>query len=421
MELGLLYPERLKFLEDVAKGASQKTFDVPFQGGMTLNQFIIPLGLPKYRLINGRTLAAQAEYLAKNSNKAKDLFSSDPESEEAISIQHQLLKALLDHEPLLEYFKINKQTQPLILTYEGYVLNGNRRLCAMRELFKEDKTKFSHFENITIVILPRGNEKALAKLETELQIRPDIKAKYTWATQAIMMRRRKEDLDYSDQEICQEWGIKTTAELKEKLDMLAAAEDYLKSRGKEGFYSLIEADEFAFQSLSKGRSKILKNESEHVKEQFEKIVSSMLDEPGPGRLYEKITDVAKNFPEIEKELVEELGEEIQKKEGKEKENEKKNLLKGTTQKETKKPIVIKGLGDQKKSKEVSEIITAKLLEIKSLRAEKRKKNFVVSQITRANTLLIEALNQMDHESMTKGVSAQIKSIEETLKKIKSKL
>lgn len=56
--------------------------------------FSIPIGLPLYRLENGRTMGRQAEYLSAHPDIPANFFRSDPESASAQKIQHKLLVAL---------------------------------------------------------------------------------------------------------------------------------------------------------------------------------------------------------------------------------------------------------------------------------------------------------------------------------------
>src|SRR5690348_16767080 len=54
----------------------------------------VPIGLPKYRMANGRTASLQVEYLAKNTDVRRDLFTGDPELWDAQEAQHRLLVQL---------------------------------------------------------------------------------------------------------------------------------------------------------------------------------------------------------------------------------------------------------------------------------------------------------------------------------------
>lgn len=112
-------------------------------------------------------------------NYRKIFFERDLESIEALEIQHDLLKQMLKKNPnadLREFFVDNIQEEPLILSHLGFVINGNRRLCAMREV-REKKHKdsnrelYDRFQYIDVIILPPCDEKDIDELEAQLQIK----------------------------------------------------------------------------------------------------------------------------------------------------------------------------------------------------------------------------------------------------------
>src|SRR5581483_2584342 len=117
MQLGYPYPKRVKLLQDLAGTSTGRTHGIRFQGKFRYMEIhSVPLELPKYRLKNGRTAAAQIEFLATNPKVDRDIFSKDPELVEAQEIQHGLLKNVVNEEGLYEYFKDHEQELPLILT-----------------------------------------------------------------------------------------------------------------------------------------------------------------------------------------------------------------------------------------------------------------------------------------------------------------
>src|ERR1700739_21780 len=106
MILGWPYPKRLKLVEELLAKPNSKTQGLRFQG--QLQYFPIhrvSIDFPKYRLKNGRTAAAQIEYLAIHPEVDRDIFTKDPELEKAQEIQHGLLKGMVNEEGLYNYFK----------------------------------------------------------------------------------------------------------------------------------------------------------------------------------------------------------------------------------------------------------------------------------------------------------------------------
>src|SRR5690606_23148750 len=160
MRFGYSLPERLqKFKELVAnKQANAITkYDVPTTNGTELYEvYHVSVELPKYRLDNTRTLAQQEQHVF--SNGLPEDFFNDAESDQVQQVQHNLLKKLIrssdTDKDLIKFFSEHQQTEPLILTHDGFVISGNRRLCAFRELLEEDYEKYKRFSQVRVVILP---------------------------------------------------------------------------------------------------------------------------------------------------------------------------------------------------------------------------------------------------------------------------
>ena len=157
MKLGLPYPLRRKTIDDLISSEPKRTMEIDFKNvkNMIIPIVTLSIELPKYRLANGRTYDLQIEYLAKNTSLPNDFFEKDPELESVQSVQHGLLKKLVGKKKdLLEYFSEHEQGETLILNQDGFVINGNRRLCAMRELLLKDPVKYKHYEQITYRSIP---------------------------------------------------------------------------------------------------------------------------------------------------------------------------------------------------------------------------------------------------------------------------
>ena len=194
MELGWSLVKRREHIKELLQAGAIAEHRLEFQDRLqNLPVVTVPIGLPKYRLLNGRTASLQQEWLSENPDKSEDFFQRDPELTEAQEIQHQLLTKLIHGAGLLAYFRDtkNKQKEYIILDAHGYVINGNRRLCAWRTLLSQDGDAYGHFGHVDAVILPPCDDKAIDKLEGALQIEPDIRDDYTWDSLANMMQDRK--------------------------------------------------------------------------------------------------------------------------------------------------------------------------------------------------------------------------------------
>ncbi len=259
--------------------------------------YVIPLDLPKYRLENGRTQAAQENYLAlsKNSKLPPDFFRQDKESDQAQRVQHELLFEMVGKNNLLNYFKEsdNKQTEPLILSHEGYVVNGNCCLCAMRTLYyAESREKYSHFKDIDVVILPICTPQDIDELEAYLQVQQDIKADYSWIAEACMLRVRQQEHGYSNETLASIYG-KSENEIKLIIQRLGFVDEYLKTLKKEKQYQIVEQNENAFKQIQKVRLQIKEEDRKELVTQMAYVLIENSDDVS-GRLYERIPDLKEN-------------------------------------------------------------------------------------------------------------------------------
>lgn len=299
--------QREKTLNDSeARKVATSTYRVTFKGSVeNLPILRVSIELPKYRLENGRTRAAQLEYVVASKGKVAASFFApkNAENEDAQKAQHELLREMLGagEKDLLKFFSKNKQDQPIILSNKGYVVNGNRRLCAMRQLFMSDAKKFSHFSNIDVVVLPPCDPKDIDELEARLQVIPDIKQDYAWYSLALTFREKVKL--YSAPEVARLYN-KKPKEIEDEVSRLELAEEYLRSRGKENMYTLLKGQEFAFDEVLSARTRLKKQKSQ--RDLITQLGFRMIDDPKGGRNYQKIQDAVDLLPTIAKNITEEI-------------------------------------------------------------------------------------------------------------------
>jgi hypothetical protein len=418
MELGRPYPERKKLLEELQSTDSDKTFFVPFQGnGEYFKIHCVPIDLLKYRLNNGRTYAAQAEYLAKNVDIADDFFTSNPESDEAISVQHDLLKGMIEEKDLLAHFEANDQTEPLILTNVGFVVNGNRRLCAMRELYESDTNEYKRFAHIYVVILPPADEKDIDELEAKLQILPDIKADYTWYSRALMMRRRQEEHQYDIGQLSDLYALKET-DVRELIDMIGYGEEYLENIGAPGEYHLLDGTEYGFRQIRKVRSG-KKLTSEADKDLFTELAFALISSPDGGRVYESIPAVAENLEKLKTRLLEEI--EVPEADDSTKDDDDDDLLSVISPENDEVSGLVESLEEETNKILAREVIDEVIRSEALKHRERKRSNFVINQLKKANSAISDALNSFDAETKLDGIQEQIDTISTSVGSLKTKL
>lgn len=411
IEYGWALIKRLEMIENLSKNPSAPKYEtkVNFMGGdRKFPVFSIPIGFPKYRLENGRTSSLQLEWLANNPNKEREYFTLDPERTEVQQTQHELLKKLINEKDLYPYFADIqvKQEEYLILDSNGFVINGNRRLCTWRELFYKDTAKYSHFNYIDVIFLPPSDPQAIDKLEGKLQVDRDKRADYSWHALANMILARMQLHGFDIKTIAETYQL-SELEIKRYLDMRSYAEAYLISRDKEGKWSELE-DEYAFVKLVEKR-KLLKKGGE--KKLFEAQAFILIDDPSGGRVYQSIQNLNKYRNEVRTALLEAFPI-------KPSTSNITDLLGNDLEDEIN--ILLAETIDNVKNREDAMAIIKDTIDTQMfLKKEENTTNYVFSMIQKANTAIQNAIAGTNSTDMNKeGISAIIQSVEDGLNEIK---
>ncbi|MBV8371045.1 MAG: hypothetical protein JO036_19195 [Candidatus Eremiobacteraeota bacterium] len=365
--------------------------------------------MPKYRLDNGRTEAAQLQYLAEHPEVDKNLFTADLESEAAQIAQHTILSTLIDEKDLLPYFREHEQEEPLILTHAGYVLNGNRRLCVFRTLFSEDPKTFARFANVAVVILPLGDEKDLDRLESRLQRERALRADYPWYADAVKYRRRLEKFGEAEVQAMEDV---TKEHIVKYIGMLESAERYLEYRGAPSQYGLLSESKagggdgyYAFEALYKGRAKF-KDAAEREVFMYT-CFAEMLDPKG--RVYDTIPRIAEHFEHIRHEIPDGLSS-----------NGGASAIseffgRGESDELIPKLEYAKKLENAEKVRGIAEDVVG---ERELIKRDTKKQNFVYEQVRKATTFLKEAFNGIREGSVHAGITEQLTEAEEYIERLR---
>lgn len=219
---------------DAARAAGGPTSDVPFrQTVRDLPRVQVPVGFPLYNLGSGRTHRAQARYIEEH--ELPDDFFADPESEDAQSAQHEILLGMIDEAKLKADLEQKEQRRPLVLTYDGFIVDGNRRTAALREA--------GETEQLTAIVLP---EDALAadiyETELELQMAVETKATYNWVDEGLHVRHGILVLGEAKDAIARRMN-RPEAEIDELLGRMALVDLYLDWLDKRGKYHRVGVED----------------------------------------------------------------------------------------------------------------------------------------------------------------------------------
>jgi hypothetical protein len=161
----------------------------------------------------------------------------------------------------------NGQLEPGIITFDGAVINANRRMAIVRTLF--DKSREDKYKYLMVAILPSGvDEIDLWKIEAGLQFGRDFRLQYGGINELLKLREGEKQ-GLSPKEISVALiGRFSEKQVVEKLDTLKLIDSYLSFINKKHEYHLIteEGDLEKFNSLQKSVIGPLKNKPDKKKE-----------------------------------------------------------------------------------------------------------------------------------------------------------
>ena len=215
----------------------------------------VPIELPIYRMANGRTRTDQLKYIRQHQSPAA-FFANGQENQDAQQAQHELLDTFSKEGttlimPIAKVLEEGKQTEPILITSSGVVVNGNRRLAAMRELYATGDPKYNVFSHVNCMVLPASaSDKEIKEIEVRLQMQPETKLAYTWVNEALTIK----DLQLSGltkDEITRDMR-KNWREVQSALQALGHAEIYLTDwRGQPQDYELVERGKQLFGDMAR--------------------------------------------------------------------------------------------------------------------------------------------------------------------------
>ena len=207
----------------------------------------LPIDLPIYHLNNGRTQSMQSEWIF-NHNKSENFFSNNLENNNQQKIQHTLLinqamgygshkQNIFDELKRRAQFR---EDQPILVDIKGMVINGNRRLSSVRELYETDKKKYEKFQYIPAAVIQENlTAEDIEVTESYYQIKKEFKQDYDWISLIKKIQRQKDVLNKDFKWISvtmdrtPDW-VESSYKLIEEIDK-CLEEDY----GKPRHYDLV--------------------------------------------------------------------------------------------------------------------------------------------------------------------------------------
>ena len=222
----------------------------------------IDLRLPVYRMENYRTQTRQLAYIRRE-GLPENFFSAGQEDIEAQQAQHDMLSELAEEglgETVVAISTVlgqdRQQTEPLLITHDGVVVNGNRRLAGMREMYQGNPEAYAAFATIDVMVLPSDvTQKELKEVEFKLQMQRETRLPYEWQDKALAVRDLSA-LGVSKREIQTLMRLEREAEVAAMLDQLQEAETYLAEYlQKPKQYELVQDHDQIFGDLQSALGK----------------------------------------------------------------------------------------------------------------------------------------------------------------------
>lgn len=291
--------ERIEVIRNTLANTSntdQRTTRVPWREGELFLKIIkLPISSLIFNLDNFRTKRQQLDY-EQTDQIPKNAFH-DQESTVAQQAQFEILGELLRDtgQDLVDDLKDVGQADPAIITFDGIIINGNRRIAAMRLL---------GFETAECVVLPEiATRDDLYYIEQVLQVSKDFKQPYHWVNELISIDFGFNDRKKSPENLAKILRIKV-ADVLSKRDQKLLVDEFLEWKDIPGAYNykMLNDVEQVFSDLEKflHRSRF----STSLKEEAKLAVFNLIEHrPSEGRLYGHVGGVLKHFADIHEKLL----------------------------------------------------------------------------------------------------------------------
>lgn len=182
----------------------------------------VDINLPVYRMENFRTYTDQKELIAKEKLDF-DYFSKGQESQSVQQRQHDLLKKLAESKkgsitPITDVLEKEGQRERILISSSGVVINGNRRLAALREIGAT---------YVDCMVLPAdATADEIVDIEANLQAKPETKLEYDWIGDAQLINRLVH-MGRTTKDVADRLN-RTEADIKNSLQALVEADIYLR-------------------------------------------------------------------------------------------------------------------------------------------------------------------------------------------------
>ena len=230
----------------------------------------LDIKIPVYHLNNGRTREKQRSYIIKN-GKSDKFFEKGQENNNQQRIQHNILYELSKDSTANIYNELKnsksfREDAPLLVDINGMLINGNRRLAAIRELYKGDEKKYQEFRTVPCAVIEEHlSDVDIKEIENNIQVKRELKAEYSWISLCLEVKDEKNRLQRTDKEIATSMGY-PVEKVQRLYNLTSIIDRCLKNDHKsDGDYDLIKhqeqlwknTEERAYKNKNKGERDLI--------------------------------------------------------------------------------------------------------------------------------------------------------------------
>lgn len=218
-----------------------------------LNVYRLPIKSLRYNIRNGRFAA---ELRAVEAKKGRKLDTNDPV--DAAIVKKILREQSKDETQFLKKdLKQKGQIDPGLITHDGYVINGNRRMALFEALYEEEPNP--EYEFLDVQVLPKSvSPKDLWRIEAGFQLSRDKRLDYSPVNQLLKIEEGIR-AGLKPEEIAKSfYGKVTRKNIIDDLERLKLMKEYLNYIGKPDDLKLADGLHNHFIDLQKQIQKLEK-------------------------------------------------------------------------------------------------------------------------------------------------------------------
>lgn len=201
----------------------------------TFTEYEIPMDLIIYNVENGRIASLVKSYEREHS-------SLNPEKEEDAKRIAQFLYDSNDiaNKKTKRNIVANGQLETGIITCDGVLVDGNRRVSLMRQIMSDSSyspSERARCEKFRAIVLPEdADKKEILRLETTFQMGADEKVGYN-AIEKYLHAQDLYDQNFSTADISEFMNLDSSTDVSKLLEIKQLIDEYLEYFGLEGLYT----------------------------------------------------------------------------------------------------------------------------------------------------------------------------------------